>query len=147
MRILVLLFAVMILALGSVARADDVYIDDTGYEFGCRSWVLCNAQEAAGTCISSGPLNNILKAGNEYTWSAWADTSTSVEAWTVKLYDVTRGSGYQTTRTLINASGDITPSNFKFSWNGISGDIHAIIGGTLTSGNVTVVIKGCPLVR
>lgn len=91
----------------------------------------------------SGTGFTLINTLDMNAFSAFADTSDSDTAWTVKLYDKSPGSGYDgTDRTLLNASGDLTPSNMKFSWYGPSGDVHAVIGGTATNG-VTVILKGC----
>lgn len=145
MRLLILLSTALVLVFASVAQAGDVYVPTTSSSGGCHVWTLCSAQTSTGVCVT-GADNNILDALDGYTFSAFVDTSTSTDAWTVKLYDKAPGAGYHATRrTLVNASGDLTTSNMKFSWSGTGGDLHAEIGGTLSSDAVTVIVKGCKL--
>jgi len=141
-RLFLLAFALAALLVCPAFAADTIIAPTTDHK-GCKIWKLCDDQ-AAGTVCVTGALNNIVRATNEYSFSAWADESDSDEAWTIKIYDKAPGSGYDgTDRTLLNTS-DMTPTAMKFSWDGLSGDLHAVLGGTLTNG-VTLTIKGCPL--
>lgn len=129
------------------AQAADVEADSTIDTNGCRTWLLCDDQSDTGTCVDGSSNNLIARAGNEYTWTAFAQHSDSVAAWTIKLYGTSPGQGYAAgvgDRALLNFDGDMTPSNPQFSFMGIQGDIHAVLGGTVTDG-VTLKLKGCPL--
>jgi hypothetical protein len=140
-RLILAALAVLALLASPALAADTILTPTTDYA-GCQVWTLCDDQASGTTCVT-GALNNIIRAGSQYTWSAWADTSDAT-SFTVKLYDKAPGAGYSTTRALINASGDITDTNPKFSWTGLGGDLHAVLGGTLTNG-VTVIVRGCRL--
>src|SRR3972149_2885120 len=128
----------LLLVAGPALGADTILTPTTDYA-GCRIWTLCNDQATGTTCVT-GALNNVIRATNEYTWSAWADSSDSVTAWTVKLYDKAPSAGYGTVGALVNAVGALTPSYTKFSWTGLGGDLHGVLGGTLTGG-VTVIVQ------
>jgi hypothetical protein len=128
------------LVAGPAAAADTILTPTTDYA-GCKTWKLCDDQASGTTCVT-GALNNIVRGDAEWFWSAWADTSDSVTAWTVNLYAKTRGSGYGTVRAHLTYLGAMTPSAPSFHWSGHGGDVHGVLGGTLTNG-VTVILQGC----
>lgn len=131
----------LLLVAGPAWAADTILTPESDFQ-GCKIWRLCNDQTSGTTCISAGPLNNIVRGDAEWFWSAWADTSDSVTAWTVDIYAKTRGSGYGTVRAHISYLGSMTPSAPSLHWTGHGGDLHAVLGGTLTNG-VTVIVQGC----
>jgi len=140
------LLALLCLVAGPVWA--DTLVTPYGSTDGCRSWALCVAQDTGDICDTVGDGsgdNKILRAGQEYTWTAFADTSPAgATDFTIKLYTTSPGEGYVTRRALLNSS-DITQANYAFSWTGIMGDIHAVVaGGTLSTG-VNLIIKGCKL--
>lgn len=150
-RILLIILALVILTAGTTRRAEaaDNYIAPTKTTGPCPEWTLCNAQTGGTTCTSVADGTgdeNVVRLGFSSAFTAFADTSTSNDAWTVKLYATSPESGFDATdRALINVSGDLTPTNPVYTWNGPLGDIHAVIGGAALTGatNVTVKIKGC----
>ena len=141
-RIILLLLALLVA--GPVLAADTPVAGTT--QSGCTYWTICDDMTSTGVCTASDGNNAIVRARNEYTFSAYAtDSDETTGPWTVKIYDRFQGTGYDATRrVLLNSVGDVTQANMKFSWNGISGDIHAVVGGTPGTG-VTIKIKGCPL--
>jgi hypothetical protein len=108
---------------------------------------VCDAEVNTTTVCNTGTLNNVVRAAREYTWTAFAQDSTSTTAWTAKIYSASPGSGYDTAkRALINSTGDITTSNQMFSWTGLMGDLWVVLGGTQhATDTMTIKIKGCPL--
>ena len=143
------LLALLCLVAGPVMA--DTSVVPYGSTDGCRLWLLCDAQLAtdAVACDTVGDAsgdNLVLRAGQEYTWTAFADTSAAAATdFAIKLYTKSPGEGSGTQRALINTSGDITQSNYAFSWNGIMGDIVAVPTCTTCTGGVNLIIKGCKL--
>ena len=140
------LLALMCLVAGPVWA--DTLVTPYGSTDGCRSWLLCDGQTATDICDDVGDNsgdNMVLRAGQEYTWTAFADTSAAAAtAFTIDLYTTSPGEGYVTRRALLNSSS-ITQTNYAFSWNGIMGDIHAVVTCTTCTGGVNLIIKGCKL--
>ena len=128
----------------------DTLVEPYGEKDGCRLWLLCDGQTAtdAVACDTVGDNsgdNLVLRAGQEYTWTAFADTSASAAtAFTIDLYTKAPGGGSGTQRALINSSS-ITESNYVFSWTGIMGDIVAVPTCTTCTSGVNLIVKGCKL--
>lgn len=110
---------------------------------GCTEWTLCNDQTSGTTCVT-GADNNIIRTGTnaEWFWSAWGDSSDQTTGWTADVYQKTRGAGHGTVRAHLTHLGSLTPTNPVVHWSGHGGDIHAVLGGTLTNG-VTIKVQGC----
>ena len=138
------------LLVGAPAFAADLILTPTVGQNGCRTWKVCDAEVTGTTTCNTGALNNVLRAGREYTWTAFSQNSSDVGAWTAKIYGGAPYQGFASgtgDRALINTS-DITPTNPMFSWNGIMGDIHVVLGGTIHGSNgITIEIRGCELTR
>lgn len=148
MRLLPLLTLLVVgVALWATSASADVSATGRPAGHGCTEWILCNDQVSTGTCDED--LNGVagdeyyLRPTDEYYWTAYTQDSDSTADYTVKLYSTSQGLGFDTDhRVLINSSGDITFDNPMFSWTGLMGDIHAVLGGTTTDG-VTLKVKGC----
>jgi len=146
------IFLVLVSAILSVqALAADTVLVPTTDNLGCRTWVFPQ-QLVQGYALASNGKTAIIRAGNEYTWSAWATNSTSAEAWTVTFYDRHPGGGsHATLRATLNDVALSLATTLKVSWNGEGGDTFAVIGGADPSGGgggyLGIHVKGCPLVR
>jgi len=148
-RLPLLLTLVVGVALWAAPSSAQVAASSSPAGKGCHTWTLCDDQTALAACDldAAGDGGDILfiRSQNEYTWTAFSQSSDSVTAYTIKLYSTSPGLGYDANhRVLVNYAGDITNLAPMFSWNGLMGDIHAVLGGT-TTGGVTLVVKGCML--
>ena len=148
MRKFYALLALLCLVAGPVWA--DTLVTPYGSTDGCRSWLLCDGQTAtdAVACDTVGNAsgdNLVLRAGQEYTWTAFADTSAAAAtSFTIDLYTKSPGEGSGTRRALLNSSS-ITQANYAFSWTGLMGDIVAVPTCTTCTGGVNLIIKGCKL--
>jgi len=133
------LLALLCLVAGPV-WAQEV-LDPTANTEGCKFFTLCDDQAAGTTCVT-GTDENIVRGLSEWFWSACADTSDSTTAWTVDIYKKTWRAGYGTVRSRITYLGALTPATPCVDWTGHGGDVHAVLGGTLTGG-VTVIVQAC----
>jgi hypothetical protein len=137
------------LLVGAPAFADTILVPTTSQN-GCRTWRVCDAQVQGTTTCQSAGSNAILRAGREYTWTAFSQASGDTGNWTAKIYSAGLSGGFISgtgDRALLNSS-DVTPTNPMFSWNGIMGDIHVVLGGTIhLSNGITIDIRGCELTR
>jgi hypothetical protein len=145
MRIILAVLATVFLMV-LPALAADIYIPHTSSSGGVTWWTLCDDQTGGTTCTTStakdgtGP-NNILTHPKAWFWTFCADESDQTTGWTVKIYKKTEGAGYGTVRSDITYLGALTPAAPCIDFSGSSGDIHAVLGGTLTEG-VTVTGRG-----
>ena len=146
MRLIQLFMALLVFLFAGQALAADAVLGPTsGPHEGCTVWKICDAQTSSGVCVNSAAANNIIRAGSEYTWTAFADMShASATSFTIDLYTKTPGQGYGTQRALLNSSS-ITQINYAFSWSGIMGDIHAQLTCTTCTSGVSLYVKGCQL--
>jgi hypothetical protein len=111
---------------------------------GCMLYTICNAEDTNGACAGASENYATLQGTIYHTAMVTYVQTGGADGWTITLYNVAQGTGYDgTQRTQLNTTVLSVTNGLSFSWMAPMGDVHADVA-TLTDDTVTLLIKSCP---